>query len=51
LSAEAPTLRIRFGSSHSTTFGVTTPAFDRNASSTIARVASGASATSSWQKR
>ena len=50
LSASSPTLSRRAGSSHSTTFGVTMPALERNASSTMARTAVGARATSSWQK-
>ena len=51
LSAVMPTWTRRSGSSQLTTFGVTIPALERNASSTMRWTASGNSATSSWQTR
>ena len=41
----------RCGSSHSTSFGPTMPAFERYSSSTSSRMASGSRATSSWRKQ
>ena len=51
LSAPIPTESSRSGSSHSTSFGPTMPAFDRKASSTSWRTVAGSSATSSWRKK
>ena len=50
-SSPSPTCWSTAGSSHDTSFGPTTPAFDRYSSSTSIRTQSGSSATSSWQKQ
>ena len=49
LSTAIPTWSNRVGSSQLTSFGATTPALDRNDSSTKMWTASGSGATSSWQ--
>ena len=51
LSQLIPTCRRTSGSSQLTNFGDTTPALERNDSSTSLWTASGSSATSSWQSR
>ncbi len=51
LSIARPTSSSISGSSQSTNFGPTTPAFDRKASATSADTVFGSRYTSSWQNR